>query len=131
MAPGNDASVVLDLDAPGYRMVLLGDLGEEAQERLLHSTTVRPADLVKVAHHGSADQSSQLYRELSAAVGIIGVGRENGYGHPTERLLDLLRTSATTAIRTDLGGTAVLTADGDGAFRLWSERSGTEVGPRP
>ena len=34
-APGNDASVVIDLDAPGYRAVFLGDLGEGAQERML------------------------------------------------------------------------------------------------
>ncbi len=47
-------------------------------------------DLVKVAHHGSADQSERLYAELDATVGVIGVGAENGYGHPTDRLLDLL-----------------------------------------
>ena len=131
LAPGNDASVVLDIDAADYRIVLLGDLGEGAQERLLRSTEVQRADLVKVAHHGSADQSARLYREVGASVGIIGVGLENGYGHPTDRLLDLLRASRTVAIRSDLSGTAVLTADGDGAFRLWSERSGAEVGPRP
>ncbi|WP_173923896.1 ComEC/Rec2 family competence protein [Agromyces sp. Marseille-P2726] len=131
LAPGNDASVVLEVDAADYRMLLLGDLGEEAQARLLRSTEVQRADLVKVAHHGSADQSARLYHQVGAAVGIIGVGRDNGYGHPTERLLDLLRSSGTTALRTDRSGTAVLTAEGDGVFRLWSERSGTEVGPRP
>ena len=131
LAPGNDASVVLDIDAADYRIVLLGDLGEEAQERLLRSSEVGRADLVKVAHHGSADQSTRLYREVGAAVGIIGVGPENGYGHPTDRLLELLGSFGTAAIRSDLSGTAVLTADGDGSFRLWSERPGTDVGPRP
>ena len=120
-----------DIDAADYRIVLLGDLGEEAQERLLRSSEVGRADLVKVAHHGSADQSTRLYREVGAAVGIIGVGPENGYGHPTDRLLELLGSFGTAAIRSDLSGTAVLTADGDGSFRLWSERAGTDVGPRP
>ena len=123
-APGNDASVVLDLDAPGYRSVFLGDLGEAAQAQLLRSADLGPVDLVKVAHHGSADQSEQLYRELAATVGVIGVGAENGYGHPTDRLLDVLAASGTVAVRTDRSGTAVLTADGDGGFRLWSERAG-------
>ncbi|MFD4421544.1 ComEC/Rec2 family competence protein [Agromyces sp. NPDC058484] len=122
--PGNDASVVLDLDAPAYRALFLGDLGEESQARLLRSTDVGRADLVKVAHHGSADQSEALYRELAATVGVVGVGADNGYGHPTDRLLDLLAASGTAVVRTDRSGTAVLTADDDGSFRWWSERSG-------
>ena len=130
-APGNDASVVIDLDAAGYRLVLLGDLGEDAQERMLRATPVVAADLVKVAHHGSADQSERLYRELGSAVGLIGVGQENGYGHPTDRLLDVLRGAGTTAVRTDLSGTAVLTAEGDGVFRLWTERARADVGAEP
>lgn len=121
--PGNDASVVLDLDAPGYRAVFLGDLGEEAQMRLLRSIDLGRVDLVKVAHHGSADQSEALYRELAATVGVIGVGADNGYGHPTDRLLELLTATGTVVVRTDRSGTAVLTADGDGGFQLWSERT--------
>lgn len=127
-APGNDASVVLGLATSDYRAVFLGDLGEEAQERLLRSTGLGRVDVVKVAHHGSADQSDRIYRELGATVGLIGVGADNGYGHPTTRLLDLLTASRTTVVRTDRSGTSTLTADGDGGFRRWSERSG--VGAR-
>ncbi len=123
-APGNDASVVIDLDAPGYRAVFLGDLGEESQASMLRSVDVGRADLVKVAHHGSADQSEPLYRELGATVGVIGVGAENGYGHPTDRLLALLAGAGTSAVRTDQSGTVVLTAEPDGGFRVWSERGG-------
>lgn len=127
VAPGNDASVVLDLDAPGYRAVFLGDLGEEAQSRLLRSVDVERVDLVKVAHHGSADQSEALYRKLGATVGVVGVGADNSYGHPTERLLGMLTITGTVVVRTDRSGTAVLTADGDDGFRLWTERA--EQGP--
>lgn len=130
-APGNDASVVIDVDAPGYRGVFLGDLGEEAQLRLLRSIDLGRVDLVKVAHHGSADQSEALYRELGATVGVIGVGAENGYGHPTDRLLGILTATGTTPVRTDRSGTAVLTADGSGGFGLWAERGGAGVGGRP
>ena len=96
---------------------------------MLASVELGPVDLVKVAHHGSADQSERLYAELDATVGVIGVGADNGYGHPTDRLLGLLREAGTTAVRTDRSGTATLTADGEGGFRLWSERG--DVGPRP
>lgn len=127
--PGNDSSVVLDLDAPGYRAIFLGDLGEEAQSRLLRSAPVGHVDLVKVAHHGSADQSEALYRELAASVGIIGVGADNGYGHPTDRLLGILTATGTAAVRTDRSGTALLTAIGDGGFRLWTERRAAAAAP--
>ncbi|MEI5585315.1 MULTISPECIES: ComEC/Rec2 family competence protein [unclassified Agromyces] len=127
--PGNDASVVIDLRTEGYRAVFLGDLGEEAQERLRRDAAIGRADLVKVAHHGSADQSDDLYRELGAPVGLIGVGAENGYGHPTESLLDLLADTGTTVVRSDRSGTAALVAV-EGGFRLWTERS-ADVGGGP
>ncbi|MEF3404968.1 ComEC/Rec2 family competence protein [Agromyces sp. CCNWLW203] len=124
--PGNDASVVLDVSTPEYRGVFLGDLGEEAQARMLRSASIGRVDLVKVAHHGSADQSERLYDELRATVGVIGVGADNGYGHPTDRLLDLLRANGTAVVRTDRSGTALLSAD-DGSFSLWSERDSVGV----
>ncbi|HEU4757014.1 MAG TPA: ComEC/Rec2 family competence protein, partial [Agromyces sp.] len=131
LAPGNDASVVIDLVTSDYRGVFLGDLGESAQARMLRSSDVGGVDLVKVAHHGSADQSESLYRELGATVGVIGVGADNGYGHPTDRLLDLLTTTGTTPVRTDRSGLILLDALGDGAFAVWSERDASGVGGRP
>lgn len=130
-APGNDASVVLDLETPEYRGVFLGDLGEGSQQRLLASAPVGAVDVVKVAHHGSADQSDDLYLQLRAPVGIVGVGADNGYGHPTDRLLDLLERTGTAAVRTDRAGTSLLTVDDDGGFSLWTERAAEAVGARP
>ena len=63
-------------------------------------------------------------------MGIIGVGAENGYGHPTDRLLELLDRTGTAAVRTDRSGTALLTADESG-FSLWTERADDRVGARP
>ncbi|MFC5859371.1 ComEC/Rec2 family competence protein [Agromyces flavus] len=119
--PGNDASVVLDLIADGNRAVFLGDLGAEAQAALLREHDLGRADVVKVAHHGSADQDPALYRELAASVGFIGVGAANGYGHPTPSLLGLLAEVGTVPVRSDRSGAGALVVDG-GRFALWSER---------
>lgn len=127
--PGNDASVVLAVDGVGACIdgclsgVYLGDLGESAQSRLLAATPVQPVDVVKVSHHGSADQSAEVYERLAATVGVIGVGAENGYGHPTESLLDLLASVGTAAVRTDDSG-LILLAPGDepGSVSVWTER---------
>jgi competence protein ComEC len=123
--PGNAASVTLRwscgadacLDA-----VMLGDLGEEAQARMAGAVDLRAVDLVKVAHHGSADQSARLYEQLDATVGLIGVGADNDYGHPTEALLGILASTGTAALRTDDDG-LILVAPGDaGGVDVWTSR---------
>ncbi len=124
--PGNDASVVLALRTAGFDGLFLGDLGEAAQARLLRDAHPADVDLVKVAHHGSADQSADLYARLGATVGLIGVGADNGYGHPTGSLLELLADAGTAVVRTDRSGTALLSLE-DGAFRVWTERVRTDT----
>src|SRR5690606_11033500 len=59
----NDASVVLRARTAGLDVVLLGDLEDAGQADL--ASRVGPADVVKVAHHGSAVQSAELARRLS------------------------------------------------------------------
>ncbi len=70
--PGNDASVSIVFEPMGacvngcLSSVFLGDLGQSSQDRLLRATPgLASVDLVKVAHHGSADQSpGYLYSSL-------------------------------------------------------------------
>ncbi len=80
--------------------------------------------MVKVSHHGSSDQYAGLYQDLSARVGLIGVGGENTYGHPTEMVLDILASVGTTVLRSDQLGTLTLGRNTADAIVLWSERDG-------
>jgi competence protein ComEC len=120
---GNDASVVMDFDGDGLRSLFLGDLSERAQQAVLATRTLRGTfDIVKVAHHGSADQSESLYQEISARVGLISVGADNDYGHPARSILDILGSVGTTALRTDNCGLIVIAPSSVGVT-LWTERS--------
>jgi len=101
---------------------MLGDLSEEPQAALLRRVDISPVEIVKVAHHGSADQDADLYRRLHAQVGLIGVGAGNSYGHPTARLLDILRQNATVAARTDQSGILAVWHDDRGALTLWRQK---------
>lgn len=119
--PGNGASLTVRIGCVSgcLTAVLLGDLGEEAQLRL---PPLGHVDVVKVAHHGSSDQSEALYRELGATVGLIGVGAGNDYGHPTERLLGILAGVGTRAERTDEHGLVLVAPAPDGTATVWTER---------
>jgi competence protein ComEC len=101
--------------------LFLGDLGERAQRILAARERFRPVDIVKVSHHGSADQYHPLYEALGASVGLIGVGAENTYGHPAPSLLSAL-PPVTTVVRSDLNGTATLHRSDGGGIVMWSER---------
>ncbi len=122
--PGNDASITLLLDCERGCLsgLFLGDLGEHAQARMLAAGDLPRVDVVKVSHHGSADQSARLYELAAATVGLIGVGEGNDYGHPTEALLDTLAASGTAARRTDVDGLIVLALDDGGSVTVWTER---------
>lgn len=129
-ASGNAGSVIIRFDSDRMSSIFLGDLGEDAQRALVASHRMEPVDVVKVAHHGSADQSVDLYRRLRARIGVISVGEGNTYGHPAERVLQLLAADGTRVHRTDEQGLITLSPPGDdGSIRVWSERSASSPGP--
>ncbi|WOF24652.1 ComEC/Rec2 family competence protein [Microbacterium betulae] len=117
---GNDASVVVEVsggDLP--RTLLLGDLSASAQSALLATGAVAGRyDVVKVSHHGSADQQPALYRSARPALALIGVGADNGYGHPADSILAELGSLGATVARTDADG-LVLAGDSDGELWVW------------
>jgi ABC-type proline/glycine betaine transport system permease subunit len=55
-SPANDSSLVLLVEVQGVRILLLGDQEEPSQAQLLRETGGVRADVLKVAHHGSANQ---------------------------------------------------------------------------
>jgi competence protein ComEC len=69
---------------------------------------------MKVSHHGSADQSSQLIQELHPKLATVSVGRGNAYGHPTKRTLDLLASFDCAIERTDEHGSISVAIDRQG-----------------
>ncbi|MEO7122099.1 MAG: ComEC/Rec2 family competence protein [Lacisediminihabitans sp.] len=129
--PGNDASVTLEFAGAAdcidgcLTALFLGDLGNEPQARMLAANRLLGhVDVVKVAHHGSADQNPSVYEKITATVGVISVGAHNRYGHPTDALLNTLARVGTVAERTDKQGMILISPRPDGGMRVWSERPG-------
>ncbi|MFF3027755.1 ComEC/Rec2 family competence protein [Microbacterium sp. NPDC057944] len=121
---GNDSSVVVEFGGGGVpRSLFLGDLSAESQ-RMLQRTAHLGSDMtvVKVAHHGSADQDAGLYEALRPAVAVISVGEGNDYGHPRAEILAILQAVGAHVLRTDQRG-RILIGLKDGAVEVWTERS--------
>ncbi|OAN38356.1 ComEC/Rec2 family competence protein [Microbacterium sp. H83] len=119
---GNDASLVLEIEGGGVpRSLYLGDLSAEAQRALQRTAHVEgPFAVVKVAHHGSADQEAGLYEALRPTVGLISVGEDNDYGHPRAETLDTLEALGALVLRTDRQG-RILVGLRDGELAVWTE----------
>jgi competence protein ComEC len=71
-------------------------------------------DVVKVAHHGSADQHPALLDRLRPALALVSCGADNTYGHPAPRTLAALDAAGVTVLRTDRHGALAVTGGGDG-----------------
>jgi competence protein ComEC len=116
----NDASLVLEVEAAGLRLLLAGDVEPESQAPLLREH-LAPVDVLKVPHHGSRHQAPRLLTGLGARVALISVGADNDYGHPAPSTMRALEYSGAVVRRTDEDGdVAVLVHDGE--LRLATRR---------
>jgi competence protein ComEC len=91
-----------------FSMLLTGDAEAESVPM-----DPGPIDVLKVAHHGSADEGLGPLLERSVPkLAVISVGAGNSYGHPTEATLDELRSHDVPAMRTDRQGEIDIDASG-------------------
>lgn len=113
----NNGSVVLTVDVNGLHVALLGDIEAEAAGAIRLSMSRDPqlagwpVDVLKVAHHGSANRDDRLLDLLSAPVALICVGVGNDYGHPAPSTLNALRDRGFRILRTDLDGDVAVGRD--------------------
>jgi competence protein ComEC len=93
-----------------FSMLLTGDAETEAVPM-----DPGPIDVLKVAHHGSADEGlGELLDRSVPKLAVISVGSGNSYGHPTEATLSELRAHDVPTLRTDTQGEIDIDANGSG-----------------
>jgi competence protein ComEC len=109
----NDDAMVARLEAGRFSMLLAAD----AESGVTAPLELEPVDVLKVAHHGSADPGlPALLERLRPQIAAIEVGEENRYGHPAPSTLEALNAAVPTVLRTDRDGTTRLHAAGG---RMW------------
>ncbi len=87
--------------------LLTGDAGFEEEKELLDKNINITAKILKVAHHGSKNgTSNEFLGAVNPEKTIISVGK-NSYGHPAEELLNRLKNINAQIHRTDIEGDLV------------------------
>lgn len=109
----NEGSLVVRVSLGEVSFLFTGDMGFEAEDDMISSGTDVSAAVLKVAHHGSAgSSSSEFLAAVGAGYGVISVGADNDYGHPTEAALNRLAAQGMELYRTDEQGEIVCRTDG-------------------
>ena len=104
----NRASVVLLGKFGASKLLLTGDLDSVGERQLLEMNPTLSAELLQVAHHGSAGSNTLSFlSQVSPKYAFVSVGQGNRYGHPAPsvvRKLNLVLGDSTKFYRTDLQG---------------------------
>jgi competence protein ComEC len=109
----NDDSLVVELRWRDVSIVLTGDIGRAAEQRIAGALPQAPVRIVKVPHHGSLTSSTIPFLEaLAPAIAIVSAGRNNHFGHPVPEVLARYAAAGAAIYRTDRDGAIDLTTDG-------------------
>jgi competence protein ComEC len=91
-----------------FEMLLTADAEAETVP-----TDPGPIDVLKVAHHGSADAGLGVLLDRSAPqLAVISVGEDNPFGHPDPGTLSTLAAHHVPVLLTDHGGTVSIDVSG-------------------
>jgi competence protein ComEC len=113
---GNNESICMRLDydynhdeVPDSSVLLTGDLERSELAPLVSKMEDPQIDVLKVGHHGSRVALSRaLVERMQCTVALIGVGKDNYYGHPASETLEALEEVGAITLRTDLNGNITL-----------------------
>jgi competence protein ComEC len=114
----NLRAIVLLVSYRGLDFLMTAD----AESDVTSSLRLRPVEVLKVAHHGSADDGlGALLERLRPRAAVIEVGAANPYGHPDPRTLAALGARVPRVYRTDRDGEVTVTL-GPGGMDVSTER---------
>ena len=111
----NNNSIVAKLYYKNFSALFTGDIEEIAEKNLVEKygkTNKLRSTLLKVAHHGSKSSSiKDILDKIRPKISLIGVGKNNTFGHPNDGILNRFKTYGTKVYRTDQDGEISLMVD--------------------
>ena len=108
----NDVSLIIKLNYGSTSFLFTGDAELGAYKEIRGS--IGRVNVLKIGHHGSSNATDEaLLAETYPEYAVISYGRDNDYGHPHDRVIDLLNKYQITMIRTANFGNIIFTSDGE------------------
>ena len=106
----NDNSIVMKLEYNNFSCLFTGDISQVIEEKLVEEYgNALKSTVLKVGHHGSKTSSAeQFINTVKPKIALIGVGKNNKFGHPNKNVLERLQNINCKIYRTDLNGEIIL-----------------------
>ena len=114
--PKNNNAIVCKIEWQDSSILFTGDIEKEAEMKILKmyesNIEVLKSSILKVAHHGSKTSSTEEFiRAVDPKVALIGVGKNNKFGHPNSGILERLEGIGCKICRTDKRGEITIKID--------------------
>ena len=102
----NNNSIVCKIINKDCTILFTGDIEKIAEKEILRKYGEKlKADILKIAHHGSKTSSTiEFLNKVKPKIALIGVGKNNNFGHPNYNVLDRLKSISCNVFRTDEDG---------------------------
>ena len=105
----NNNSLVFKFIYKNFSILFTGDIESIAEKEILEkyktNFEILKSNVLKVAHHGSKTSSNlEFLEKVKPQIALIGVGKDNNFGHPNINVLERLENMNTKIYRTDLSG---------------------------
>lgn len=118
---GNAASLLLKIKYQGFDMLFTGDTEGEGEKMLIQRVKQQMPevewDVLKVAHHGSKNSTSEeLLQLVKPKYAFISAGQNNRYQHPHEETLKRLEAVGSEVLVTKEKGAITVGTDGE---KMW------------
>ncbi len=109
----NNNSIVAKIEYQNFRLLMPGDIEEEAIQALTSGSLDLKAQVLKVSHQGSSNGTTRrLLNRVKPEYAVISVGKGNPYGHPHAVTIKRLKRFVSRLGRTDYNGDVYIGTDG-------------------
>ncbi len=119
----NNNSLVCKMSYRDFSILFTGDIEEIAEKAILkkykRNISILNVTVLKVAHHGSKTSSIvEFLEEVKPEIALIGVGKNNKFGHPAQEVIEKLKNKNTQIFRTDEMGEINIVVNKKGKIKI-------------
>lgn len=118
----NDNSIIAKFTSYNFSVLFTGDASQNVEHELLKDKSINlESTVLKVSHHGSKSGTSEEFlREVKPKIALIGVGKNNKFGHPNQEVVEKLKNRNIQIYRTDEMGEIMIVVSKKGRIKIES-----------